>query len=154
MKDQTRNRGHQKFLLLTVLVGGLFLLMLRSSASHAHWHDRFADAAATARQADKLLLVDFRADWCGHCRTLETDVLHTRAFAEAADDAYVLAKVDLTAPAAGSEAEKLAQRYRVSGLPTVMILNPEDGSVIARASPQDFSMEGILRFLDRAKPQR
>lgn len=81
-------------------------------------HDE-ARAVEQARSARKPLLIDFRADWCGACKMLDA---HT--WADPAVRAYVNARfVPLQLDLTNEDDEAvhgLAERYRVSGLPTIL----------------------------------
>ncbi|WP_254841158.1 thioredoxin [Natronomonas marina] len=59
---------------------------------------------------NRLLLVDFYADWCGPCKMLEPTVEEIAAETDAA-----VAKVDIDAH------QDLAQQYQVQGVPTLYL---------------------------------
>eukprot|EP00667_Euglena_gracilis_P009483 EG_transcript_9632 len=62
-----------------------------------------------------LVLVDFYAPWCGHCKRLEPE--YEKAAAELAGLGPVLAKVDATAEKA------LGERFDVEGYPTLKVFH-------------------------------
>lgn len=70
--------------------------------------------------ADKPVLVDFTATWCGPCQGL-VPVLD--ALASEADD-YTILKVD------ADENAEAAEHYQVQGLPTLILF--EDGEELVR----------------------
>ena len=89
------------------------------------WASSFAEATKQAKAQNKLILVDFWADYCGWCKKLDAEVYVSPEFARAAAGVIVV-KVDTQ----GAESE-VAQRYGVSGLPTILFLTPE-GKTLGR----------------------
>ncbi len=77
-----------------------------------------ADFQAKVLEADKPVLVDFFATWCGPCRMVAP--LLDEVAAEVAGSAYVY-KVDI------DQSPDVAARYGVSSVPTLMVF--EGGSV-------------------------
>jgi thioredoxin 1 len=59
---------------------------------------------------DGVVLVDFHAEWCGPCKMLEPIVERIAANTDA-----TVAKVDI------DEHQRLAQQYRVQGVPTLYL---------------------------------
>lgn len=80
----------------------------------------FDELLAQAAREDKLVFLDFWADWCGWCKRLDTDVFSNGAVVREMADLLCLA-VDKETEAGGA----LAQRYGVAPLPTVMFLDAE-----------------------------
>jgi thioredoxin 1 len=70
-------------------------------------------------KADKPVLVDFFASWCGPCQMM-TPVIEEIA-SEQKDKAYVY-KVDI------DEEHELANKYNVMSIPTILIF--KDGEVV------------------------
>ncbi len=65
-------------------------------------------------KADKPVLVDFYADWCGPCRMLAPTI---EKLAKQYEGRAVVAKVNV------DHLSKVAQRYGVQGIPAVLIFN-------------------------------
>lgn len=77
---------------------------------------KFDEAMAKAKNGNRLIMVDFMAEWCGPCKMMEKEVFQTAAFKEAVKG-MVLAKVDV------DREQALAQRYNIEAMPTVKFVN-------------------------------
>lgn len=73
-----------------------------------------------ARAQGKPALVDFSADWCTACKTLERDVFGDPAVLRSLDGVLLL-RADVTATDAAQQA--LMRRYQVMGPPTVLLFD-------------------------------
>jgi thiol:disulfide interchange protein DsbD len=75
-----------------------------------------------ARATGKPALVDFSADWCSSCKTIEKEVFGDPQVREALGG-VVLLRADVTASDAGQRA--LMRRHQVMGPPTVMLFDAQ-----------------------------
>jgi thioredoxin 2 len=96
------------------------------------------DFAETAEQATVPVLVDLWATWCGPCRMVSPAL---EQLAEEKAGQLKLVKVDI------DRAPKLAQRFSVRSVPTLMVLYR--GKVIAR-QPGAVPINALRRWLDDA----
>jgi len=96
------------------------------------------DFAEIAEQATIPVLVDFWAAWCGPCRMV-SPALEQLANEKAGQ--LKLVKVDI------ERAPKLAQRFSVQAVPTLMVMNR--GEVIAR-QPGAAPIDALRRWVDGA----
>ena len=131
------------------LVGLAFLLILAAlsgqSSAEIAWSDLSLDeAVASAARSRTLVFLVFGAEWCGFCRELERRTLSS-AVVEQALKPYVSLRFDVDTEAGA----KAAHRYTVTGLPTVLILDP-DGNVSARSSGF-MKDEELAALLDRSR---
>ena len=77
--------------------------------------DLLASALLEAERTDKLVLVDFFAEWCGACRKLDKslsdpDLNNTLKH-------FVFIKIDT------DEYPETARHFKVTGMPTILVLN-------------------------------
>lgn len=92
------------------------------------WQTWTAEREAAALKEGKVVLVDFTADWCINCKTLEKTVLESQAVLDALEQHDVVPlKVDLTSgvPARGD-------RLKAAGgatIPLLVIVSPKDGPI-------------------------
>jgi protein disulfide-isomerase len=103
-------------------------------ADAGKWLTSYDQAAKLAADTNRLILVDFTgSDWCIWCNRLKKEVFDTPAFQKWASRKVVLLELDFPrrAPqdaATRKQNEALAEKYKVSGFPTVLFLTC-DGAV-------------------------
>lgn len=88
--------------------------------------DRVQRALATAKAANKPVLVEFSAEWCAWCKKLERRTLADERVQKALAG-FVLIKVDVTR--SHPRLDMLRQRYEAVGLPTLVVLDAREQSV-------------------------
>jgi len=94
----------------------------------------YQEGMATAQREGKRTLVDFMADWCGYCRKMDADTF-SNASVIALSSRYVFARVNV------DQQGDLARQFRVSGLPTLVVLDPGGREITRFAGylpPQEF----------------
>lgn len=80
-----------------------------------------ADFEAVVLKADKPVLVDFFAEWCGPCKAMSPAL---NQLADGMKESIKVVKVDVDASPA------IAQRYNVRAMPTLMVFH--GGEVVAQ----------------------
>lgn len=88
--------------------------------------------------SDTPVLVDFHATWCGPCKMLSPIIDQV---AEARGDSAIVAKVDI------DQARDIAQRYRISSVPTLMVFHKGEPVAAARGVQSKSAIEALI---DRA----
>lgn len=102
------------------------------------------DFETTVLKSDVPVLVDFYADWCGPCHMLAP---HLDAIAGEEVGRMLVAKVD------SDRAQALAQRYGISGLPTVVLFDRgEEVQRVVGMDPQGIRTMVAQRVADPAHP--
>ncbi len=111
-------------------VGGLWLAAYEPPAPTIAWVAPSADLGAVARQRHQPVLVDFGATWCAACEEL---LRHTFSDETVRREAarFVTVRVDATESTPSIDA--LQARYRVRGLPTVLLFD-SSGREVTRVS--------------------
>jgi thiol:disulfide interchange protein DsbD len=131
-------------ILLSAAALALVFLSL-APAGGKGWRSDLGPSLELARQEGKPLLLDFRADWCVACVELEKETW-TDPRVRTALGELIPVRLDMTR--ASDEGQALLRRFRVMGLPTVILLDPQGkelGRFVGFKEPEDF-----LAWRDRA----
>ena len=75
--------------------------------------------SSEVKESNKVVLVDFYADWCGPCKMMSPII---DAVAKEVDDNFKICKLNV------DEAQEIAYEYNVMSIPTLIIF--KDGSVV------------------------
>lgn len=124
-----------KFLRLGFLVLALSALGLSSVRAESAWLTDLPKAQAEAKASHKLLLLDFTgSDWCIWCKKLHAEVFTQPEFEAYAKDHLVLMTVDFPrgnplTPAVKKQNAELAEKYRIQGFPTIVVLDTDGKQV-------------------------
>jgi thiol:disulfide interchange protein DsbD len=134
-----RSSWNKYFVILpTMLVGfSLFastqwFLALGTSKSRNKlaWISQEKQALELARKTEAPLLIDVWAEWCESCKKMDlTTFSDDLVIKELKKNSWVLLKLDLTL--SNDYTEKLRKKYKVTGLPTVIIKHPSKSEQLA-----------------------
>ncbi len=110
-----------------IAAGAFLLTALFTAVSSANpgagWRSDLESAQAEATRLNKPLLIHFYADWCGPCKRMDREVLHSPEFLSRVGSRIVAVKIDI------EQQRAVAERYGVESLPTDLFLSP-DGRVL------------------------
>jgi len=141
---------------ILLLFAALFLACGPRTGRAFEWRTDLGQAAADARQNQRLLLLDFSgSDWCGWCKKLDAEVFSQPAFQEYAASNLVSILVDFPrrtklAEALQAQNERLRQHFQVEGFPTILLFNPE-GELIGQLGYQPGGPEAFIQAIRQAQ---
>lgn len=144
-----------RFLSITAIV--FFCINLQA----IEWLTDFKKALTDAKLSNKFMLLDFTgSDWCGWCMKLDKEVFSTDEFKSYAGNNLICVTLDFPRNISQSDELKaqnneLAEKYRIEGYPTVIILSPQ-GELVATTGYQEGGaaryvkdIEGMIKAFNR-----
>jgi protein disulfide-isomerase len=146
-------RRHVTTILLLLIAGGVVWFrwpMLKgmyygaadaaAPESGIAWRTDFDAALGEARTGGKPVLLDFTAGWCPPCRVMKHEVWPDAQVRTLANENYVPVLIDVDR----AEHRSILQRYGVSGIPSILVVDGE-GTVLRKSG--FLSRAQMVRFL-------
>jgi protein disulfide-isomerase len=143
-----------KKLLLSLLI---CWVAWQGQAAEAKWLTDFSKAQSKAQADKKMILMEFTgSDWCPPCQALKKKVLTSDEFVSFAKDNLVLVEVDFPKHAKQTEEQKkanraLAEKWDVSGYPTVIVLDSEGTELDKKTGYGGDSAKNFVKNLEELK---
>lgn len=109
---------------------------------------KFEDVLLKARANNKLVFVEFYADWCAPCKLMEKEVFSDKTVGEYFNKNFVNVKVDTES----RNGPDIAGIFQVNALPTLLFLD-DIGKVIERREGTMFQEE-LIKLAESALVQR
>jgi protein disulfide-isomerase len=138
-------------------IKGYFCFFLLISAplypqSYAVWYDNLEDGIQSAKAEGKRILLYFTgSDWCGWCKKLNSEVFLRQEFAEYSYYYLSLVRIDFPKWKHQSDAvkeynKKLAQKFGVTGYPTIILLN-KSGMILGRTGYREGGANTYIKHI-------
>ena len=89
------------------------------------WMHDFEKGLEKAREEDKPMMVDFTAEWCAACKTLDKETFPHKLVVEESGR-FVTIKFDATAPDA--QQRQILKEYKIVGFPTILFIDTQGNS--------------------------
>jgi len=117
------------------------------------WSTDLDKALADAKAGKKSVLVEFTgSDWCPPCIAMRKNVFSKKEFVQAASKNFILVELDFPKAdkALADKNQPLAEKYKIEGFPTVILLDPE-GKEFDRFFASEYpKTEDFLKHLDES----
>tara|TARA_B000000557_G_C20791303_1_gene451157 strand:+ start:381 stop:782 length:402 start_codon:yes stop_codon:yes gene_type:complete len=101
----------------------------------------FDAAKKAAKAGDKLVMIDFKADWCGPCKMLDRTTWSDEEVIGSVQEKAVAVKIDV------DQNGDLASKYGIRSIPTIIFTDANGEEVSRFIGYRD--AEGFLKELDR-----
>ena len=139
--------------LASVTVGVAALTASAFANTLEGWSTDLDKALKQAKTENKCVLVEFTgSDWCPPCIAMRKNVFSKKEFIEAASKNYILVELDF--PKGDKELKKknqpLAEKYKIEGFPTVILLTPEGKEFTRFFASQYPKVDAFLAHIDEA----
>ena len=92
----------------------------KKAARSIRWRESYAKALEESRSTTRPLLIDFEADWCGWCKKLDRETFGNGQVIQLVEKLFVPVRIDT------DHEPKLAAKFAVKGLPTILLLSPNE----------------------------
>lgn len=93
------------------------------------------EALKKAKKDEKIVMVDFYADWCGPCKLLDKKTWTDEKVQSFLKDKTVAVKIDV------DDAEDLAKKYKIKSIPAMVFIKAdgtEVGRIVGYVPGEDF----------------
>ena len=139
---------------LLLLCGLLAFTAALSAAEDVTWTTDYKAALAQAKAQNRHVFLFFTgSDWCSWCKRLNREILSTDEFKEYAGKKLILVELDFPRgkPQSNEVKEqnaKLADRFKIEGYPTVIVLN-SSGKKVGELGYQEGGPSPFVEALDK-----
>lgn len=120
--------------------------MFDHGGARIEWLDSESDALKFAKQEGRPVMIEFTAKWCPPCRALDRSFFSKD---DVVQISYQLVPLKVDATVETDEVERLVNRYRVRGWPTVIFLD-SNGERYRDLRVEDYDPEAIERGMREA----
>jgi len=118
------------------------------------WHSGYETTRAQAIAENKLVLLDFTAEWCTLCKKLEKQFFSEKLICQEVPKRVIPLKIDCT-DNSGVECVGARKKFGVMGYPAIILMDPQDETILQRwdsdlnhKDPQEFINE-IDSFINK-----
>jgi thiol:disulfide interchange protein DsbD len=114
------------------------------------WVDYRKQSIDLFQMKNKPVLIEFYADWCPHCKTLERKTFRDERVV-VKSRGFIMVKVDCTAP--DNKCSALVEELKVTGLPTMVFLSHKGEELRALRTVGFVGPAEMLKRMDEAMPR-
>jgi len=139
---------HIASIVMTIFALITIVLLPAYARNQIQWRS-YEDGKSLAQSESKKIFMNFRADWCTYCRTMEKETFTQSDIVSFLNSNFISIKVDV------DRQKSLARKYNIQPIPDTWFLS-ESGEVIGNRpgylSPQD--LLPLLRYIHSESYQK
>ncbi|MDQ1280054.1 MAG: thioredoxin 1 [Thermoproteota archaeon] len=114
------------FLIVLSILGGSLLYIqfnYEQNASLVNWLTDYDNGISKAKAEGKVVLIDFYADWCSWCKTLDRETYEKGDVVAYLNDKLICIRINV------DENIHISNYYNITALPTIVFLSAESVEV-------------------------
>ncbi len=131
---------------LTLFLAISFVAIYHSSNCQIQWQTDFKLAKSIAAGQDKLLVIDFWANWCGPCKLMDMYMWNDSTITQYSEK-FVFVKINL------DQNRGLAKKYQIRSIPLVIIADAS-GEAIWQKTGYNSSFADIYNTVFQSVPDK
>jgi thiol:disulfide interchange protein DsbD len=135
--------------LLLVIVGAFMIvggLQQPVAGAHLNWVYDEPTALETAKQENKLVMLDFYATWCSACNELDHKTFSDQTVVDKLEN-YITVKLDFSA----QSDKALTEKYQIRGLPVVIFMDAQEN--IFQRIEKFVDAEEMLKIIENVEAE-
>jgi thiol:disulfide interchange protein DsbD len=117
-------------------------------ANKIDWQNDFEVAKKKAMNENKILFLDFTADWCSLCQIVYKEFFNNFEVIFGIKPYYVFCKIDCTN--ISPEYSALLKKYKINGFPTLLLIDPHSEDIIEQYSSDILDIK-VSKFISQSK---
>jgi thioredoxin 1 len=106
-------------------LAALFFASMSARADELFVDSDYASAQAQAKAKEKMVMIDFKAEWCGPCKVLDRTTWKDEKVIESVKEKAIAIKIDV------DQHRDLAAHFAIRSIPTIIFLD-SDGNEVKR----------------------